>query len=96
MLELNQRISMDDEELREKYTSLQKLIDNCYNRYNSFNQIISVQRIKEKIDLIRDECKYLILCNEVERYTNSLQKILKCGGNTQLYHNFLIGIFYLI
>ena len=48
MLELNQRISMDDEELREKYTSLQKLIDNCYNRYNSFNQIISVQRIKEK------------------------------------------------
>ena len=74
MLELNQRISMDDEELREKYTSLQKLIDNCYNRYNSFNQIISVQRIKEKIDLIRDECKYLILCNEVEQIHEFITK----------------------
>lgn len=74
MLELNQRISMDDEELREKYTSLQKLIDDCYNRYNSFNQIISVQRIKEKIDLIRDECKYLILCNEVEQIHEFITK----------------------
>lgn len=70
VLELNQRISMDDEELRDKYTHLKKLVDNC----NAFDQIISKQNIKEIIYLMRDECKYLILCNEVKQIHEFITK----------------------
>lgn len=60
MLELDQRISMDDEELREKYTCLKEAVGQV-----KFKELIAEQGIKEKIELIRDECKYLILCDEV-------------------------------
>ena len=85
---------MDDEELREKYTSLQKLIDNCYNSCNSFDQIISVKKIKEKIALMRDECKYLILCNEVDQIheliTKNIEVWWKHGTLSQFFYRYIL------
>lgn len=97
LLELNQKILKDYEELREKYASLKKLFDNC----NSFDDILSEKRIKPKIDLMRDECKYHILCNEVEQIHEYITKNIDVWWNHRIlsqliYRHFLPNLIAII
>lgn len=90
LIKLSQCIPEDDKELKNKYLALNEHIKKTKNLFTTKNE----SKTKQLIELFRNECKYLMLCEEVKqihRFINqNITKWWKHGKIYSLIYKYLL------